>query len=205
MVSVVLFFCTARYRAPILPPLILLAVYAVFEGVRAVNHKRWKAIGIGSVVLALAAALVYVAPEGKQYRNDAFAYLRLGTAYARKDRLDQAGQCYRKAVEIAPFFLTAHFKLGTLLRHAGQLDEAIAEFRAALATPKSMRLTGETDVRVAQVHYNLGQALEERGDRREAQEHYRTALRLDPDCCPGLVEVERAGESRQVERAQSKE
>ena len=191
MVSVVLFFCTARYRTPILPVLILLAVYAVFEGVRAVSRKRWRAIGGGLVGLALAAAFVNVPPEGKQYRNEAFAYVRLGSAYARKDRLDQAADSYRKAVQIAPFFLTAHFKLGMLQRHMNQLDEAIAEFRAALATPESMRLTGETDVRVAQVQYNLGQALEERGDRGEAQEHYRAALALDPDCCPGLNKVNR--------------
>ena len=191
MLSVVMFFCTARYRAPILPPLILLAVYAVAQGLRALARRRWNALAGGLTGLILATLFVNIAPEGKQYRNDAFAYVRLGSAYARKDRLDQAVECYRQAVEIAPFFLTAHLKLGMLLRRTNQLDEAIAEFRAALATPRSVRLTGETDARVAQVHFNLGQALEERSDFREAQEHYRAALDLDPDCCPGLVRSRR--------------
>ena len=98
-----------------------------------------------------------------------------------------AAENYQKALELAPFYLTARFKLGKLLYRDNRRDEAIAEFRRALAGPP-MRLSTETDAKVAQVHFELALALEERGDHEEAAEHFQSAIELDPDCHPGIAQ-----------------
>ncbi len=61
--------------------------------------------------------------------------------------------------------------LGNALRLRGDLDRAIAEYRAALAAKPDY----------AQARYNLGAALQARGDAAQAIEQYRQALALDPD------------------------
>ena len=92
MVSVVLFFCTARYRAPILPVLILLSVYAVCEAVRAFRHRRWRVLVGGLAVLVPAGVLVHVPPETEPFRNDAFSYARLAGAYKKLGEPEPAAE-----------------------------------------------------------------------------------------------------------------
>src|SRR5262249_27686307 len=64
----------------------------------------------------------------------------------------------------------AHTSLGVALAGKGQLDEAIACFRKALAL----------DPKDAQAHTNLGNALRRKGDLDGAIACYRTAIALDP-------------------------
>ena len=63
-----------------------------------------------------------------------------------------------------------HDAVASLYLDAGQLDEAIAEFR------ESLRLNRES----APTHYNLGFALSARGRRDEAITAFEEALRIDP-------------------------
>ena len=64
-----------------------------------------------------------------------------------------------------------HDAVANLYLDAGQLDEAIAEYR------QSLRLNSES----APTHYNLGFALSARGRRDEAIGEFQFALRIDPD------------------------
>jgi tetratricopeptide (TPR) repeat protein/cytochrome c551/c552 len=64
-----------------------------------------------------------------------------------------------------------HDAVATLHLDAGELDEAIAEYR------ESLRLNRES----APTHYNLGYALSARGRRDEALAEFEEALRIDPD------------------------
>jgi tetratricopeptide (TPR) repeat protein len=64
-----------------------------------------------------------------------------------------------------------HDAVASLYLDAGQLDEAIAEYR------QSLRLNSES----APTHYNLGFALSARGRRDEAIGEFQAALRIDPD------------------------
>ena len=187
MLSVLLFFCTARYRMPVLPVLILLAVFGGFRIVDAVSQGQWRALVARIMLLALAAGFVWFTPETKQFRNDAFSYCRLGSVYAERGDVDLAVHSYHQALELAPYYLTAHFNLGKLLYRTDRLDEAIAEFRQALAAPR-MRLVGEPDSKVAEVHSFLARALGKGGQYAEAAEHYQTAIQLAPHLDPGRAE-----------------
>lgn len=179
MVSVVLFFCTARYRMPVVPPLILLAVNAVFQGVTAVKQGRWKALGGGLAVLSVATVLVFVTPGAEGLRNEAMSYVMLSKAYEEQGQPDLAIENNRKALEADPNYLTGWCNLGTLLGTSDRLPEAIAALRRALRAPPRLKY-GETQATVASVHNNLGNALFENGAYTEAIEHYRAAVRLYP-------------------------
>ena len=65
----------------------------------------------------------------------------------------------------------AHYNLGVALKAQGKLEEAIAEFRAAI------RLKPD----YAEAHSNLGIALRAQGKLEEAIAEYRAAIRLKPD------------------------
>ncbi len=179
MVSMLLFFCTARFRMPILPPLILLAVYATFQGVSAVRQARWRDVVGMLAVLVPAALFVSVTRGAGTFRNDANSYVILGNVYHQQGELDLAAANYRKALEITPGYLTPHYRLGMILAKAERLPEAIAELRLALAARPVMAL-GETIATVASVQYNLANTLVSSGAYIEAIEHYQACIKLDP-------------------------
>ncbi len=177
MASVVLFFCTARYRTPVLPPLLLLATYAAFRAAATVRQMRWKPVAVGLVVLALAAVLVNATPGAESFRNDAQSYVMLGNAYEEQSQLDLAADNYRQALAVEPEYLLARYNLGTVLGKSGRLPEAIAELRRALTiAPRPER--GETQATVVSAHNNLGNVLFQSGAYAEAIAEYRAALRL---------------------------
>ena len=185
-VSVILFFCTARYRMPVVAPLILFAVHAVFEGVRSFQLRQWKQLGGGLLLVGLGAVLVNVPPQGLAVRNDALAYVGLGSAYSRKNLPKQAEAEFRRAIELQPDYVTARFNLGEILRQSNRMDEAIQHFRRAIESRH--RLSGETDATMALVHFSLASAYEATGSYIEAAKHFRLAGNMDSNCYPGRVQ-----------------
>ncbi len=78
---------------------------------------------------------------------------------------------WRRTLENNPGSTLAHNNLGNLLLERGEVDNAIAHFRAALAIRPDF----------AESHSNLGNALARTGHVSEAIEEYRAALKLRPD------------------------
>jgi len=179
MVGVVAFFCTARYRMPVIPPLILLGVYALFEAIRAVRRARWAVLAGGAAVLALAGALVGFTPDGEDSVENPSSYVMMGNAYEEEGRLDLAIESHRRALELDPGHLLARYNLGTVLAQSNRFSEAIVELRRALSTPPQLKY-GETRETIASAHNNLANALVETGELAEAVEHFRVAVRLYP-------------------------
>ena len=99
---------------------------------------------------------------------------RLGRAYARQDKLDEAVEQYRLSLAIEPK-LPAHFFLAQALQAQGRLDEALSHYAEALRRQPD-----------ADVHAAIAVLLAERGELREAIRHYREALRLQPTLCAAL-------------------
>lgn len=145
--------------------------------------------------------------------NPMFAHARhnMGMMLVQRGRLDEAIAEFSKAVEIDPRFTDAFNKLGAALANEGKLDEAVANFSKALEiTPdygparanlaSAYEQQGRTDEAIAayskaihlitdttmsaQIHFKLGRLLAKTGNRNDAIEHYREALRLKPDYAP---------------------
>jgi hypothetical protein len=79
--------------------------------------------------------------------------------------------CYRRSVQLRPDYAPAHYGLGTALKEAGKISEAIASYHRAL----------ELDPGFAEAHNNLGLCLEQQGQLDEAAICYRRATELAPD------------------------
>ena len=102
--------------------------------------------------------------------DDAGAHCNLGTALRARGRLDEAVQCYFRALEIQPDFAEAHGNLGGALFDLARFDEAEDRYRRALAIKPH----------IAAFHCGLGTTLRARGQLIEAVPCYRRALELDP-------------------------
>jgi len=86
------------------------------------------------------------------------------------DLLPQAVDSYRQALELAPEWIDAHINLGVALYQMGRVEEARAEFAAAV----------DLDPLSGISRYNLGCVLEEQGRIDEAIGHLRRAARAMP-------------------------
>jgi tetratricopeptide (TPR) repeat protein len=84
--------------------------------------------------------------------------------------LPQAVESYRQALELAPEWVDAHINLGVALYQMGRVEEARAQFAAAVQLDP---LSGIS-------RYNLGCVLEEQGQIDEAIGHLRRAARAMP-------------------------
>lgn len=92
-------------------------------------------------------------------------------ALANKNRLQDAIDLMRQALQLNPGDAMAHFNLGTLLKSAGQPREALDELR------KASSLSPEDPMFLE----SLGVALELNGDRDEAAAKMRKAAEIDPN------------------------
>jgi tetratricopeptide (TPR) repeat protein len=175
----VLFFCTARYRVPIVAPLILLASQASFWCVDAARQTRWRELLGALAVLLPAVALVNVTPEAERLVAEAQSHHTLGSTYQEQGKLELAIESYREALEAYPGYLNAHHDLGAVLMEMGRTNEAIDHFRRALRAKPKLQLS-ESEETLASVHNNLGAALIKLGQYPLGVEHLRRAIELSP-------------------------
>ena len=100
------------------------------------------------------------------------ACFNLGTLLGGLGRTAQADAAYRQAVALQPNFPHARLNLGHLLERAGQPEEALAQWRAVLASGAAL------DLRV-HAWNNLGRLLESLRRYPEAEAALRESLQLD--------------------------
>ena len=100
----------------------------------------------------------------------ALARYNLGLVLKRADRMSEAVAELRRAIEIQPR-AEAHYALGVIYWHQGDLNAAAGALRAATAA----------DAGYADAHYTLGAVLNAQGDRKGAAGSLRRALALRPD------------------------
>ncbi len=103
--------------------------------------------------------------------EDATRLIEQGQALQAQGRLDEAMQCYREAVRLAPNPARAHLNRGNGLLLQGDLDGALAAFRTAL----------DHQPDYAGAHYNIGNALLGNRQLDAAVQNYRKALAINPD------------------------
>jgi tetratricopeptide (TPR) repeat protein len=158
--SVAAFYVLARYRFPLVPILLLLAVSIPRRPSRS-------ALAASAAALALA-FLPLVDPRPAR----ATGYYAVATAFSGDPaRLDDSATFYRRALEVDPRFPGAHFGLATVLTRQGRPADAIPHFEAAVAAWPDYQ----------EAHYNFAQALAAVGRDSAAVTQYTIALRLRPD------------------------
>lgn len=98
------------------------------------------------------------------------AYTFLGWTYSFQDRYEEAIQECEKAIRTDPELGNPYNDIGVYLIEKGRYDEAIPYLQRAL---RAKRYEAPH-----YPHFNLGRALEKKGEWLEAIEEYREALRL---------------------------
>jgi len=178
MCTVVAFFVTSRYRIPIVPPLILCAVYGVFQVFRDLTSKGLQSLLAPAIVLILAADLVDGIETGDRTRNLANAYVTVAKGYVEDNQPAKAADAASQALQYNPHYFTAEAVLGEALRQQGDLAGAEAAYRAAIEIPPSPDW-GESPGMVGGVQFDLGRLLEKMGRKEEA------LLQLTASLTPG--------------------
>lgn len=132
-VSIILFFPTARYRVPVLPEMLILAVLGA-----QVIHARWKEGGrarVASTAMLVAALLIVNWPrslptDAVNFKAELLTYL--GVGLQARDRIPEALDYYDRALAIDPDLADAYYYNGTALRALGRRSDAAWAFQHAL-------------------------------------------------------------------------
>lgn len=201
--TVVMFFVTARYRVPVRPLLLLLAVEGVYFVVQVARQSRPKALLLAAGTAAFAVLInanawvrSYEAPPAQFYQSIATIYRERGDAAS-------ALRFQERTVQNDPAYPDGNLNLGTMYMEAGNLPGAILSFeREQSLDPKDGRnlvslaqayaraerfddaeraysAAEATGFRDASALYNHGILLERLQRPAEAESLYRSAVSVD--------------------------
>lgn len=188
--SVILVFPSARYRAPVVPAMSVLAAAAVLEVARSIRYRKVRSIVVISVIF-LGVTLLSSLPgpfPAEKANYEAELYYAAAGSLKRRNRPDEAVTYYRKALEHERNYTEAHYNLANTYAAIGELEKAIGHYREALdLKPES-----------AMIHGNLAFFLVRQGRLEQAAKHYKEALRIKPDS--GRIACDLGGTYAQLER-----
>ena len=108
----------------------------------------------------------------KDYSNrDAWTCYRMGEAFFKNDRFNEAEKCYRQSVKLAPYNLEFRNKYGVCLFKQNNLEFARDEFEFII----------NEDNNFVSAYTNLGYLNLKLLNKKEALKYYNYALKLDPN------------------------
>lgn len=116
-----------------------------------------------------------------------------GLVLMKEGRLEEAGQAFRRALEINPSFAEASNDLGYLLERQGNLAEAIAEYKKAVEERPAFR----------QAHFNLGRVLVNRHQYQEGIRELQQTLQPVDESTPAYLYALGAAYGRAGERQEA--
>ncbi|MDP6540055.1 MAG: tetratricopeptide repeat protein [Planctomycetota bacterium] len=203
MVGVVAFFVCARFRAPVLPVLMIYGAHAIWWGADRLRAGRAATLLLPCAVAAAVGGFSLVHPDYVK-ADEANGWMQLGTAELRRDDEAAARECFERSLAINPNNLYALVQLARLEREAGRTDEAVAHLERAvglhprktdgiellldtlLAAGRHDELLGVAEAYArdypgpAIPHYYRGRALAQLGRLEPALAAFGQARRLDP-------------------------
>jgi tetratricopeptide (TPR) repeat protein len=225
-VSVTLFFVFARYRYPLVPPLVLLAAGGLDRLPALFQARRRRLLAAGGVA-ALAAAAVASLPLVAPGELRAPSHYNLGNHLAAAGRPEAALAHYDRALAEKPDYRAASFNRAGLLARLGRRDDAVLAYRrhlgafpddagaqtnlgallvesgrAAEGAALLRQALGTDDSPLAWFNYGFAEAAA--GERAEGQRAFLEALRRDPRFFPALYQLGRVLEAS-GQRAQAAE
>ena len=168
MVSVILFFVCARYRAPVIPFLLLFASYAICWGVGRIRSGQYTHPALALLGGAVLCGALNLRVGAMDSVRDPEVHFNLGYAYRQKGMYARATEEYRRTVQLDPRHIKARSDLASMYALRGMFEKAILEYKRALELePGSVELT-----------YNLASAYLSQGRYREAIKQYEKAMDL---------------------------
>jgi len=170
MLSVIIFFVSARYRLPIVPFLVICSSYTLYRFLEMIRAKEINNIAFFGILLIL--LVVGINKNIKYFTFDTSSrhYNNLGRVYDMEGRLDQAVVELKKALLINSNSAVAHNNLGNVYLKKGLLKKAIDEYK------KSLKINAD----YADAHTNLGNAYYSKGMLDEAISEHKKALSKNP-------------------------
>ncbi len=178
--SVVCFFPSSRYLAPVMPAFVILAIMGVrrlLDWPRLSSTGRFLSGGV-LVLAGIAVNLPRVLPTDS-VRYDAELHTYAGVGFQTRGRLDEAAGEYRKAIALDAESADAHRFLGTIYRAKGRPLLAAKEFEEALA----LRPDHDGALQdLAVVRYQQGRFA-------ESVELLRTALEINPEDRQAMINL----------------
>lgn len=178
MATVVVFFCPARYRLPVVPILLLLTAAGVVRLPALWRSRRRRALGTYAAVAAAVAGFMVGNRPGAAWarQEEGRAYHNLGAHYARLGQDDPSQRplaldYLSRAAELRPTDPYLRFSIGTWLTLFDRADEAGPHFARAVALLPTY----------AEARQSYGDWLLARGRMEEAVEQYQAALELRPN------------------------
>jgi tetratricopeptide (TPR) repeat protein len=170
IVVVVIFFVASRYRAAIVPVLILFAVQYVLWLVERVRRRNLRPVVLSLAPLALSFAGVNRGFPALDlvYRGETDRYL--GVYHTDRSQPKEAEEAYRRAIALDPDYAEAHAELGQLFQAQGRHQEALFHLRRA----------NELAPFSEQTHYLIGTAYAPLGYPKEAERCFRRAIAMAP-------------------------
>ncbi len=103
--------------------------------------------------------------------HSARSQFNLGCILSNCDRVPEAIEQFRKAIQLSPNYVSAHVYLAKSFRKLGRLDDAVSGFRVSL----------QLDPVNVEAHFQLGLALAAQGHTEEAASEFERTLAIEPD------------------------
>jgi tetratricopeptide (TPR) repeat protein len=172
--TIIQFFVNARFRHPLTPLLIILAVGGVVGIIKLikerkhVNPVKWASLGI---VVIIGVVLPRLTATGFDATSGTYGLFSEGKAYERLGEFDKAEQRYLEAIEADPRAPHVNFYIAELAREQGDLRRAVEYYRQEL----------ENQPTHAKAWNNLGVSWSDLGEEANALFCFQKALELRPE------------------------
>lgn len=173
MLSIILFYVSARYRLPVVPFLIVLAAAAVFRIVEWFRNREFR-----PALLSLFTGLLLLMGinlESSHFRladpTIALHHYNVGVRYRKMGQEAAAKEELRKSLSLNPGFALTHKQLGELLLSGENRPEAEKHLLTAVRLQPDL----------TEAHLALGSLWQAEGNREKALMSYQKALALNHD------------------------
>jgi tetratricopeptide (TPR) repeat protein len=217
MLTVVLFFVTARYRVPVVAVLILLGSHAASWLVQSLRARRWRSLAFAGLVLAAMATIAVRTPPNVD-KTMIQAHRETGLELARQERFVEAEHILNEFVARAraagrPVDAESWYTLGYVRLKLQKYEEAVKCFEQALTLrpfyPEARSNLGyafialgrpykameqferivRDDPQNDKAHVDLANGLAQLGQIDEAIRHILQAIEINPANARRLVEI----------------
>jgi Tfp pilus assembly protein PilF/4-amino-4-deoxy-L-arabinose transferase-like glycosyltransferase len=171
MISVILFFVTARYRVPVLPVLILFSAYTLDRMVKMMKKRSISQWGKYIFIFLLICIPVNLRIPGYASDNPGQAHYSMGVLYSKQGDKIKAKEEFHQALQYNPALTEALVNLGSIYGDEGKHQLALDYYQ------KALEFGGDS----AFVLYNIAIEYHNHGLWDSAQANYELSLSIRDD------------------------